>query len=35
IRGFLSLVPEPETWTLMIAGLGFMGAMLRRRAAFA
>ncbi|MDB5435831.1 MAG: hypothetical protein JWR47_2088 [Phenylobacterium sp.] len=31
IRGFLSLVPEPETWTLMITGLGLMGAVLRRR----
>jgi hypothetical protein len=31
IRGFLSLVPEPETWMLMIAGLGLMGAALRRR----
>jgi len=30
-------VPEPAAWTLMIAGFGAMGAMLRRRrtAAFA
>lgn len=31
IRGFLSLVPEPQTWMLMIGGLGLMGAALRRR----
>ena len=28
-------VPEPEAWTLMIAGFGGMGAMLRRRRALA
>jgi len=31
IRGFLSVVPEPSTWTLMIGGLGLAGAALRRR----
>ena len=32
IRGFFSAVPEPETWALMIAGFGLMGAALRSRA---
>lgn len=27
----LSAVPEPDTWTLMISGLGLMGAIVRRR----
>lgn len=31
IRGFLSLVPEPGTWALMIAGFGLTGAALRAR----
>jgi hypothetical protein len=31
IRGFLTAVPEPATWGLMIAGLGLVGAALRRR----
>ena len=31
IRGFLTAVPEPETWALMIAGFGMTGAMLRSR----
>lgn len=26
-------VPEPQTWAMMIAGLGLMGVMLRRRRA--
>jgi hypothetical protein len=26
-------VPEPATWTLLIAGFGAAGAVLRRRAA--
>ncbi|UTP41267.1 CHRD domain-containing protein [Phenylobacterium sp. LH3H17] len=33
IRGQLSLVPEPQTWALMIAGFGMAGAALRRRKA--
>lgn len=32
IRGFLTLVPEPATWALMILGFGMAGATLRRRA---
>ncbi len=31
IRGQLSLVPEPETWALMIGGFGLAGLALRRR----
>ena len=31
IRGQLSLVPEPATWAMMIAGFGIVGAALRRR----
>lgn len=31
IRGFLTAVPEPGTWALMIAGFGMTGAMLRSR----
>ena len=27
-----SLVPEPESWALMIAGFGLVGAVMRRRA---
>lgn len=30
IRGFLAAVPEPESWALMILGLGLVGAVLRR-----
>ena len=30
--GYTPLIPEPETYTLMIAGLGIMGAIARRRA---
>jgi hypothetical protein len=32
IRGFLSAVPEPATWAMMIAGFGLIGAAMRRRA---
>jgi len=37
IQGFISDVPEPAAWGLMIAGFALTGAMLRRRrsAAFA
>jgi len=28
----LAAVPEPQTWGLMLAGLGFVGALARRRA---
>ena len=31
IRGFLAPVPEPETYALMLAGLGLMGWVARRR----
>lgn len=31
IRGFLTAVPEPASWALMILGFGFSGAALRRR----
>jgi hypothetical protein len=31
IRGFLSTVPEPSSWALMIVGAGLAGAGLRRR----
>lgn len=33
--GSISAVPEPETWALMIIGLGLVGAQLRRKAAAA
>ncbi|MDP3853797.1 CHRD domain-containing protein [Phenylobacterium sp.] len=31
IRGQLSVVPEPQTWALMITGFGLAGTALRRR----
>jgi hypothetical protein len=31
IRGFLTAVPEPETWALMVGGLALLGAAARRR----
>ena len=31
IRGFMTAVPEPATWGLMIIGFGAIGAALRRR----
>ena len=30
IRGFLAPIPEPQTWALMIAGFGLLGAVMRR-----
>jgi hypothetical protein len=30
-QGFVTGVPEPASWALMIGGLGMAGAMLRRR----
>jgi hypothetical protein len=33
--GFVPGVPEPESWALMIAGFGLVGAVARRRAAAA
>lgn len=33
IRGFLSLVPEPQSWALLVLGFGALGAAMRRRAA--
>ena len=33
IRGFLHAVPEPETYALMLAGLGVLGWAARRKAA--
>lgn len=35
IRGFLAPVPEPETYAMMLAGLGVLGAAARRRKATA
>jgi hypothetical protein len=31
IRGFLSPVPEPATWAMLVLGFGGIGAALRRR----
>jgi len=31
IRSFLTFVPEPQTWALMITGFGMAGVMLRAR----
>ncbi len=33
ILTFTSPVPEAETWAMMLAGLGLLGAMVRRRSA--
>jgi PEP-CTERM motif len=30
----VSPVPEPETYAMLLAGLGLMGAMIRRRKGF-
>jgi hypothetical protein len=30
-EGFLTAVPEPQTWAMMLVGIGLMGASLRRR----
>lgn len=35
IRGQLAIVPEPQTWALMIVGFGLAGATLRRRRRYA
>ncbi len=31
VNGFSSAIPEPETYAMMVAGLGLLGFMLRRR----
>lgn len=31
IRGFLTAVPEPATWAMLIAGFGVLGGAMRRR----
>ena len=31
IRGFLALIPEPETYAMLLAGLGLLSVMARRR----
>ena len=31
VAGCVAPVPEPETWALMLAGLGFIGSVARRR----
>ena len=31
IRGFLTAVPEPASWAMMIAGLAMVGGTMRRR----
>ncbi len=33
LDGFSGVVPEPETYAMMVAGLGLLGFMLRRRSA--
>jgi hypothetical protein len=33
IRGFLAPIPEPETYAMLLAGLGLIGAVARRRRA--
>jgi hypothetical protein len=31
IRGFLTLVPEPESYAMLLAGLGLLGSLARRK----
>jgi hypothetical protein len=31
ISGTVAVVPEPETYAMLLAGLGLMGAIVRRR----
>jgi len=33
VSGFSSVIPEPETYAVMVVGLGLVGFMLRRRGA--
>jgi hypothetical protein len=30
-RGFATAVPEPETYAMLLAGLGIVGTIIRRR----
>ncbi|MBL8467071.1 MAG: PEP-CTERM sorting domain-containing protein [Methyloversatilis discipulorum] len=31
VQGHVATVPEPETWVTMLAGLGLLGVVARRR----